>query len=476
MLAEAKHEGARLSLNRRSDGEDVRILLVSVNRESVPYVVAPLGIAYIAGAARADGHEVELLDLCFSADVEGYIRRTVHRFAPELIGISIRNVDNLTYPQPVSYLADIRQAVATLRGVSRAPMVVGGAGFSVFPDQILALFDLEFGIIGEGEEAFCCLARLLAHGNEIPKLPNLIRRGEDVRCVPRQLTPFAESVIPARDLIDNARYLALGGMANLQTKRGCPFQCLYCTYHHVNGPSLRLRSPAEVVNELTSMVEETKLDEVFFVDDIFNWPHDHAMSICEEIATRGLQVRWTCFATPHGFTRDLAWAMKRAGCRGVEFGTDTAAPSMLRALNKPFSREEIRCASRVCREAGLPDAHYLVFGGPGETTETMGETFASLDEFKPRAVLAFLGIRIYPKTPLHAAAISDGVIGEEDDLLLPRFYISPQIGAEKLKAAVGSHAKPRHSWVVPGLGIRSDPAILAALRRSGRRGPLWDLL
>jgi hypothetical protein len=91
-------------------------------------------------------------------------------------------------------------------------------------------------------------------------------------------------------------------------------------------------------------------------------------------------------------------------------------------------------------------------------------------------VLAFLGIRIYPETPLHAAAIADGVISEEDDLLLPRFYLSPQIGAEQLTAAVGAHAKLRHSWIVPGLGIRSDPAILAALRRSGRRGPLWDLL
>ena len=454
----------------------MRIFLVSVNRESAPYAVAPLGISYIAGAARAEGHEVELLDLCFSTDVEGDIDRAVRRFAPDVIGISIRNVDNLTYPASVSYLADIRQAVTALRRASRSPMVAGGAGFSIFPDQILALFDLEFGVIGEGEETFCLLARHLAQGSEVPELPNLIRRGADARGVSKRLASFAGSVLPARDLVDNARYLELGGMANLQTKRGCPFQCVYCTYHQINGPSLRLRSPSEVVDELAAMVAEAKLDEVFFVDDIFNWPHDHAMGICEEIAARGLQVRWTCFATPHGITPELVRAMKRAGCRGVEFGTDTAAPPMLRALGKPFTQEEIRIASGACRQIGLPDAHYLVFGGPGETAETLAETFAFFDNLKPHAVLAFLGIRIYPGTLLHGTAISDGVIAEGDDLLLPRFYISPQIGASELTRAVGSHAEARPNWVVPGLGIRSDPAILAALRRSGRRGPLWDLL
>ncbi len=454
----------------------MRVFLVSVNRESAPYPVAPLGISYVAGAARRAGHEVELLDLCFSQDVEGDIDRAVRRFAPELIGISIRNVDNLTFPASVSYLDEIQAAVTALRRSSRAPIVAGGPGFSIFPERLMSLLDLDFGIIGEGEETFCLLAQHLAHGTGALDLPYLIRRGGAAPDVTRKVVPFTGDGLPARDLLDNARYLELGGMANIQTKRGCPFECTYCTYPHINGPSLRLRPPAEVVDELASMVEVSELDQVFFVDDIFNWPHDHAMGICEEIVTRRLRVGWTCFATPFGMTPELARAMKRAGCRGVEFGTDTASPSMLRALSKPFSQEEIRIASHACRMAGLPDAHYLVFGGPGETPETMAETFTFFDNLKPRAVLAFLGIRIYPNTPLHRLAISDGLIPEEDDLLFPRFYFSPGIGADELKAAIASHGEVRPNWVVPGLGIRSGPALLAALRRIGHHGPLWDLL
>lgn len=454
----------------------MRVILVSVNRESAPCPVAPLGVSYVAGAARSAGHEVEILDLCFSRDIEEDIGRTLRRFVPELIGVSIRNVDNLTFPYSVSYLQEIQAAVAALKRLSRAPIVVGGPGFSIFPEQFLSLLDLEFGIVGEGEETFCHLARHLGNGTRVPDLPGLLRRGGAAPNVPRAPSVFDGIYRPARDLLDSDRYLKLGGTANLQTKRGCPFHCTYCTYPQINGPALRLRPPAEVVDELASMVEGSGLDQVFIVDDVFNLPHDHAMGICEEILARGLRVGWTCFASPLGMTSDLARAMKRAGCQGVELGTDTASPLMLQSMGKPFSQEEIRIATRACREAGLPDAHYLIFGGPGETAETLAETLAVFDDLKPRAVLAFLGIRIYPNTPLHGRAISDGVIADGENLLPPRFYVSPRIGAEALQTAVGSHAKVRPNWVVPGLQIRSDPALLAALQRFGHRGPLWDLL
>jgi radical SAM superfamily enzyme YgiQ (UPF0313 family) len=175
-------------------------------------------------------------------------------------------------------------------------------------------------------------------------------------------------------------------------------------------------------------------------------------------------------------TPELARTMKRAGCRGVEFGADAASPSVLRALGKPFPQEELCVAARACREAALPAAYYLIFGGPGETAQTMTETCDLVDELTPQAVLAFVGIRIYPNTPLRDIAVSDGVIAEEDDLLSPRFYVSPRIATDELMAGVASHANGRANWVVPALGLRSDPALLSALRRTGHRGPLWDLL
>ena len=454
----------------------MRILLISVNRETVPAPVAPLGISCIAGAARRDGHEVELLDLCFSEDVVEDIPRAVARCSPELIGISIRNVDNLTFPGSVSYLEEIRSAVEVLKRESLAPIVAGGPGYSIFPEAILSLLGIPWGIVGEGEETFCALARHLEEGIRVPDLPGLLRLGE--RAAPRRgrSVPFDGNIAPARDLLDNRRYLEMGGMGNLQTKRGCPFECSYCTYPHINGTELRLRAAEDVAGELADMERRFGIDHAFFVDDIFNWPSGHAMEVCEAITTLRLSVSWSCFATPLGMTPALASAMKRAGCRGVEFGADLGSSSMLSVLRKPFTRDHLRGASEACRRAGLPDAYYLIFGGPGETAQTMAETFILFDEIRPRAVLALLGVRIYPNTPLHETALAEGLVDYGDDLLLPKFYISPGLGAEALLETVGDHAKHRGNWVVPGLGIRSDPALLSALRRRGHRGPLWDML
>ncbi len=454
----------------------MRILLISVNRETVPAPVSPLGISCVAGAARRDGHEVELLDLCFSENVEKDIARAVARCSPELIGISIRNVDNLTFPGTVSYLDEIRSAVEILKRESLAPIVAGGPGFSIFPDSLLSLLEIPMGIVGEGEETFCALARNLEEGNEVPDLPNLLRAGE---CpVQRKNFPYPVDgdVAPARDLLDNRRYLEMGGMGNVQSKRGCPFGCSYCTYPHINGSELRLRPAETVAGELAEMALRFGIDHAFFVDDIFNWPPDHAMEICKAILSRELKISWTCFATPLGMTPALASAMKKAGCRGVEFGADSGSSSMLSAFRKPFTPDHLRVAAEACRRAGLPDAYYLIFGGPGETTQTMEETFALFDEIRPRAVLALLGVRIYPNTPLHDIAVAEGLVDREDDLLLPKFYVSPHLGAEALLEAVAHHAKRHGNWVVPGLGIRSDPALLSALRRRGHRGPLWDML
>jgi radical SAM superfamily enzyme YgiQ (UPF0313 family) len=341
----------------------------------------------------------------------------------------------------------------------------------------MSILGIPFGIVGEGEEAFRALASGLELGREAPDLPNLLAPGRiPARPRPPGATFTEEGGLPARELLDNRRYLELGGMGNIQTKRGCPFSCIYCTYPCISGSSLRLRSPEGVAGEMALLSRRFGVDHVFFVDDIFNWPHAHALAICESIAARAPGVGWSCFATPLGMTPELARAMKRAGCRGVEFGTDAGSSRMLASLGKPFSLDDVERASGACREAGLPDAHYLIFGGPGETPETLSETFDFFDRIRPRAVLALPGVRIYPNTPLHRIAVEEGTVEREDDLLAPAFYVSPSVGAENLLERVERHARSRSNWVVPGLGIRSDPAILSALRRKGHRGPLWDML
>jgi hypothetical protein len=93
----------------------MKILLISVNREKMPFPVFPLGLAYIAMALREEGHQIEVMDLCFSQEISIDLNQTLHQFQPDLIGISLRNLDNLTYPTSVSYLQEVEEVVGICR-------------------------------------------------------------------------------------------------------------------------------------------------------------------------------------------------------------------------------------------------------------------------------------------------------------------------------------------------------------------------
>lgn len=454
----------------------MNLLLISANKEKSPYPVTPIGLAYVAGALIEDGHSVEILDLCFADAPDEAIKTAIKKTSPDLIGLSIRNIDNLSYPKCTSYLPYLESLAASLRKTG-ITTIAGGSGFSLFPEGLLRRLNLDYGVTGEGEAAMRDFAARLGQGLDVSGIPNLayivpkdnvfhqnpIRKGE----------AFSS---PARELLDNQRYFTLGGMANVQTKRGCPFTCIYCTYPYLDGNRIRCRKAAEVADELEVMLDTWKLDYVFFVDDIFNHPVNQAIGICKEIIGRGLKLDWTCFATPTGMTRRLLGLMKEAGCKAIEFGTDAASAVMLKNMGKSFTKEEVRAVANICADEGVEAAHYLILGGPGETEETLQEAFDFMDELAPRAVIVMIGVRIYPNTVLEKISLEQGVLQKGDALLDSRFYISPLIGEDKLVSMIQGHASERPNWVVPALDIRNSEEGMAFLRRTGYRGPLWNLL
>jgi len=452
----------------------MNILLVSANREQSPYPVTPIGLAYVARPLVDAGHDVRVADLCFSTDINETIDAAVKGFTPALIGLSIRNVDNLTYPKTTSYLPYLATVAKKVSGLG-VPVVAGGSGFSLFPEEMLRRLGLACGITGEGEAAFSEFSARLEDGRDVCGCPNLAYIKDGV--FRQNPISTAEGFgAPARHLLDNERYFRLGGMANIQTKRGCPFTCVYCTYPLLDGSRIRCRPARDVADEMEEMTRTYGLDYFFFVDDIFNHPARQAEALCREIIQRKLGVGWTCFATPKGMTIELLRLMKEAGCKGVEFGTDAASGLMLRNMGKSFTKADVRRVSAMCKEAELPAAHYIILGGPGETEETVAEAFEFMDEIDPRAVIAMIGVRVYPKTPLEQTSIKNGIIKAGQSMLDSTFYISPLISAERLLAAVETHAAARQNWIVPALDIRNSEEAMAALRRFGHRGPLWDML
>ena len=361
----------------------MKILLVSVNREQKPYPVAPLGILYLTEVLRREKHEVRMVDLCTSYDIASTIKKAFSEFSPDVIGASIRNIDNLSYPGIISYLTDIKKTIDSLHEQSQAPVILGGSAFSIFPEKLLKHLNCNIGVIGAGENALPELLRSIELGKkDFSNIDNVIWVKEGKLHTNRVTHEENSNYVVDRDLVDNKFYSASGGMGNIQTKRGCQFSCSYCTYPILEGKKYRLRDPEIVADEIEQAHKKYNINHFFFVDNIFNFPADHAEDICRSIIKKKLTAKWSCFANPLNMTEDLLKLMKKSGCENIEFGTDALSAKVLSQLGKSFTLDDVFKTSKLCKESGIKYAHYVMFGGPGETIETLQEAFDNIERLE----------------------------------------------------------------------------------------------
>lgn len=438
----------------------MKVLVVAANNEQKPDPVVPLGAAMVSGAVRGAGHEVRLFDACFQPDPAASLRVVIAHFQPDVIGLSIRNIDDVCWPRARSYLPYYQQLAEVCRSASPRPvMVLGGSAFTLMPRQYLEALDADHGIVGDGERSFVQLLEQLECGKRPSKLIQ------------------AEASIPttptALDLVDLREYYQRGGALNVQTRRGCSFTCSYCSYPLLEGNNSRTRSIEHVVNELEAGLAQAGGRHFFVVDNTFNHPPDHAFAFCNELIRRRLDFSWTAYISPAGMATGLLDRMAQAGCSSVEFGTDSAAPMTLSALGKSFAAESVIDVSRQARRAGLKFAHSLIMGGPDETLYTLGRTVEVIEQTEPDAVFAMLGVRLYPGTALARRAEREGLIRESEIGIEPVFYVSEAVEPELFSYAVA--LRERHpNWYFPG--VEGDRWVRYWRRRRahGVRGPLWE--
>jgi len=466
------------------------VLLVNPNRMRPP--IAPVGLDYLAGALEARGHRPVLLDLCWPEDWRAQVAQCLQRVQPDLIGVSIRNVDDCYMASRQHFGALYAEMLEAIRGASTAPIVLGGVGFSVVPEALLGLLGAEFGIAGDGEQALAEIAARVAARREFGDVAGLVWRG-DGGCRVNPPAPAPGDAIPARRrLVDNARYFAEGGQGGIETKRGCPARCIYCADPVAKGRSYRLRPPQRVADEFEDLLDQG-VTHIHLCDSEFNLPPEHAEAICGELIRRRLQTRarWYTYASPAPFTPRLARLMAESGCAGINFGADSGDAGMLKRLGRTHTPDDVVRAARLCREHGMPVMFDLLLGAPGETRETVAETIRVAKRAAPDVIGCSVGVRIWPHTPLAEIVRREGSgpgnpnlhgrVEGNDAFLWPVFYLAAELGAglsDYLDGLVGGDSR----FFVADIE-RSDrnynynenlPLVNAI--RAGARGAYWDIL
>jgi radical SAM superfamily enzyme YgiQ (UPF0313 family) len=463
----------------------MKILLVNTNR--MKPAVAPIGLDYLADTLRAAGHTLSLLDLCFAEEYEKDIGAAVTAFSPELVGASVRNTDDCVYPSGAFLLSEPRAMLLALRDHTDAPIVVGGVGFSTLPEAAMDYCGADFGIAGEGEDALPRLARALQTGSDLEQVPGLLwwdesgirrNRGSELRL----------DTLPPRErsFIDNRRYFAEGGQAGFETKRGCPMRCIYCADPVSKGRRSRLVPPRMVTAELRALLAQG-IDHVHACDCEFNLPIEHARSVCQAIIDEGLaeRIRWYAYCSVAPFDAELALLFRRAGCAGIDFGADSGNAQMLKRLGRAFTPEDLAVTAKSCADAGIPFMFDLLLGGPGETRETMRDSLDLVRRLGADCIGVSVGVRVYEGTALAAEVRSAGPLEsnpalqgariDNEQLLRPLFYLSPELGSD-IAASLPDLVGHDERFFLPGDYNYNDNARITTAIAGGERGAYWDIL
>lgn len=442
-----------------------RVFLLATNVTTEPYAVYPLGMAVVAEALVRQGHRVCQYDMLAEQRSVERLKDHLNRFSPDFVGVSIRNIDNVdSFTSDTAwYLSGARELIQVVRDTTDAPVVVGGPSFSIMPHEIFSYLEANFGIVGEGEETFGKLIEMVNQGD---RSPQIIHPG------PHPL--------PGREIGSGhyseklvKYYLKQSGMINLQTKRGCPHQCRYCTYPGLEGRRFRYRDTEEVVADIIELKKRFKVTTFAFADSVFNDAANQYLEVAERIISKGVKIKWSGFFRPQGIGRKALRLLKRAGLYAVELGTDAASDATLEGLEKGFLFQDVVSVNAACVAEEIPSAHFIMFGGPGETEITLTEGLSNIDRLEKCVVFAFSGIRILPGTGIYRHALEEGAISDKTPLLKPRYYYSPNVDPGQMNRTIEMAFKKHRARIFPPGEAQLR---LETMKRFGFRGLLWDRL
>lgn len=422
----------------------MNVLLISANTETINMPTLPMGLGLVAAAAERAGHTVRFLDLMAASEPETALADAIGSASPEVIGISIRNVDDQVSAGPKFLLEKARSVVKLCKKLTSAPVVLGGAGYSMFPESALEFLGADMGIQGEGEGAFVDLLGRVRTGADIADVPGLYQRGRGCRTPRVYQLKLDDWPFPDPAIFDSSRFRDPSCYLPVQTRRGCPLRCSYCATATIEGARIRMRSVDAVITELTRW-RAAGYNRIYFVDNTFNLPPGYARELCDRIASAGLDIAWRAIFYPGRTDDALIEAMASAGCTDVSMGFESGNDLVLSGLGKRFTASDVRSSARKLRDAGISRMGFLLLGGPDETRESVIESLNFVDSLGLEAMKLTVGIRIYPYTRMAESARREGSIAADDDLLQPRFYIKPGLEGW-LRSTIARWTADRPSW------------------------------
>ena len=407
----------------------MKVLLVATNQADrfmgrMVVRPVPIGLAYLAASVDEERHTLKVLDLMFADDAVAEVADAVSEFEPDLIGMSIRNLDNQSSLNPVWNLPAVRDIIERIRQLSDATTLIGGPAFSIMPAECLDYVGADLGIAGDAAEAFATLVERLEAGADYRDIPGIVYRddtndGEIVVSEGRFTSSFHRA--PRLDLLDMGAYNGSGFGVGVVTKLA---QAYYPTPGaDFSGGDWRIREPSEVVDEIRALDNDFGINKVFFIDSGFNIPAEHAKATCRAIIDAGLRVRWNSYVRPSDDAdAQLMGLMKESGCSLALMAEGGRSGESL--VDRLAGLERM---AGLCREADLPFTMNMTFGEPGDSESSVEQKLDFLKRMDAAFSVLRVGTRVLPNTGAAQTALREGLIESESELMRPTFYTDASV-------------------------------------------------
>ena len=369
----------------------------------------PLGLMYIAAYLEKEtNHKVEILDTQVERLNYGKIKEKIAEKNPDVVGITAMT---FTLPDVIKTAKTAKEARPDIK------VILGGPHVIIYPKETINIPEIDFLVLGEGEQAIKQLLENIDNPEKLKEIKGLVFKTKGEIINTGIADPIANLDIlpfPARHLTPFKKYFSVvssnAPVTTMFTSRGCPYKCLFCD-RPMFGKNFRPRSAKNVADEM-EQCEKMGIKEIFIYDDTFAVDKNRVLDICEEIKKRKLSIAWDIRTRVNTVDEEILKSLKEAGCQRIHYGVEAGTQKILNVLRKGITLEQVECAFKMTKKAGIQTAGYFMIGSPTETENDVLETIKFMKKLDPDYVHVTITTP-FPATDLYEMALREKIINDD---------------------------------------------------------------
>lgn len=374
----------------------MKVLLISPNlsfrkrwgKYKIDTILPPLGLAYIAAVLEKNNHKVKIIDSTAEKLSISEIIKMIRKFKPEVVGISVHAIT----------LSEAKKIAKTIKKYDKKiNTIVGGPQITADPYNGMDK-NFDFGVYGEGEFTFLELINKLENNKKLGSIKGLIFRKNGKIHVNKarywirnlDILPFpAYHLLPDLNLYHASPTRFLDNpIGTIVSSRGCPYRCMFC--HRIFGRVWRGHSAEYVFSLMKYLVEELKVKEISFEDDLFIFNKERIHKLCKLIKKEKLNIPWQCSIRADLANEKLMKEMSEAGCWLIHMGIESGCQKVLDFIKKDITLNQIEKTVKIANKYKIKVTGYLMIGHPTETKEDVLKSINFTKKLNLHSIAVFI--------------------------------------------------------------------------------------